>query len=239
MVETVEDMIYEEYLKEKVKESELNSLKETPIKTIVFDFGGVIFTDGSWAALKKIKNTLRLKEEDIEALEECFGNEPGAMGQLLRLGIISLDEFLDRFVKKLGLKKSKKKLIKNLWFSSYVPNYNMRKIIKKLYKTKKYRLVAFSGNVRERIKYLEKRYDLLKFFDDKVFTFDYQKNKRDMEFYSELLLHVDCDPSEAVLIDDSWNNISRAQKVGMKAIHFAYTKKFLKDLKKLDIEINL
>ena len=102
-----------------------------------------------------------------------------------------------------------------------------------------YRLVAFSGNVRERIKYLEKRYDILKFFDDKVFTFDHQINKRNLKFYNELLKHINCEPSEAVLIDDSWNNISRAKNAGLKAIHFGYTKQFLTDLQKLNVKINI
>ncbi len=236
MVQTIKETKFKEILNESISDAIFES-KQTPIKTIIFDFGGVIFTDGSWAAVKKLKNALRLQDEDCTILEECFSNEPGAMGQLLRLGLITLDEFLDRFIEKLGLKKSKKKLIKNLWFSSYVPNYNMRKIIKKL--SKNYRLVAFSGNVKERIEYLEKRYDILKFFNDRVFTFDHQKNKRDLEIYYELLEHIDCDPSEAVLIDDSWNNINRAKKVGLHAIYFAYTKQFLKDLDKLDIKVEI
>lgn len=233
MIETVKNNVYK-------KESiELNLVepKIKQIKTIVFDFGGVIFTDGSWMARKKIRNAFRLKDEDVELLKECFTNEPGDMGQLIRLGLISLDEFLDKFITKLNLPKSKKKLIKHLWNSSYVLNYKMRKVLKRL--SKKYRLVAFSGNVRERIEYLEKRYNILKYFDDMVFTFDYQKNKRDLELYRELLEHIDCEPSEAVLIDDSWNNVYRAEEVGMKGVVFSYTKKLLRDLEKIDIKIKI
>jgi len=233
MIETIKNYVPANQLKKiSIEGAELKN-----IKTIVFDFGGVIFTDGSWMALKKIKNALKLKADDYKLLKECFTNEPGDMGQLLRLGLISLDEFLDKFIEKLNLPKSKKKKIKHLWFSSYVPNYNMRKILKRL--SKKFRLVAFSGNVRERIKYLEKRYNILKYFDDMVFTFDYQKNKRDLTFYGELLDHIECHPSEAVLIDDSWKNIHRAKEVGMNGLHFAYTKKLLRDLEKIDVRISI
>ena len=233
MVETIKNFVAES----QIRKLNLERTNIGHIKTIVFDFGGVIFTDGSWMALKKIRNTLRLKDEDYKLLKECFSNEPGDSGRLIRLGLITLDEFLDRFIEKLNLPKSKKKKIKHLWFSSYVPNYNMRKILKLL--SKKYRLIAFSGNVRERIDYLDKRYNILKYFDDMVFTFDYQKNKRDLLFYEELLDHLDCEPSEAVLIDDSWNNIHRAEQVGMKSVHFSYTKKLLRELEKIDVKINI
>jgi len=233
MVETIKNLTHENQLSKLA----LETTNFGQIKTIIFDFGGVIFTDGSWMALKKIKNTLKLKDEDFILLKECFSNEPGDIGQLIRLGLITLDEFLNRFIEKLNLPKSKKKKIKHLWFSSYVPNYNMRRILKRL--SKRYRLVAFSGNVRERIDYLDKRYNILKYFDDMVFTFDYQKNKRDLSFYEELLDHIDCEPSEAVLIDDSWKNIKRAKQVGLKRIHFSYTKKLLRDLEKIDVKINI
>ena len=79
----------------------------------------------------------------------------------------------------------------------------------------------------------------MKFFDDMVFTFDYQKNKRDLSFYEEVLNRLDCNPSEAVLIDDSWNNIKRAEQVGMKGIHFSYSEKLLRDLEKIDVKIKI
>jgi len=236
MVETVKNQNYDEILRDTLSKSVLK-LKETPIKTIIFDLGGVVFTDGSMLAIKKIKNALRLDEGECELLEECFSNNPGDMGQLIRLGLITLDEYLDQFIKKLNLSKSKKKALKHLWFSSYVPNYKMKKILKKLLKS--YRIIAFSGNVRERIIYLKKRYSLLKYFNGMVFSYDYNKNKRDLDFYQVLLDHIDCDPAEAILIDDSWDNIKRAEMVGLNGIHFSYTEQFLRDLDAFDVKIEI
>ena len=224
----------EEY--EDTLEQKLDFPEKIKIKTIVFDLGGVVFTDGSMLAIKKIKRALRLKNEDLEILEECFDNEPGSMGRLIRLGLITFDEFVDKFAKKLNLPKSKKNKIRDLWFSSYVPNYLMKKIIERL--SKNYRLVIFSGNVKERIKYLKKRYHkIFKHFDDAVYSFDYQKNKRDLSFYRELLNHIKCDPSEAIFIDDSWNNIERAESLGLNGIHFSYTEQLLDDFEQYGIEL--
>jgi HAD superfamily hydrolase (TIGR01509 family) len=236
MVETVKENNYGKFLTDSISNSAFKS-NRAPIKTIIFDLGGVVFTDGTWMAIKKIKRSLRLNEEDCDSLEECFSNEPGAMGQLIRLGLMTLDKYLSQFAKKINLPKSKKKLIKHLWFSSYVPNYKMKKILKKL--SKNYNIIAFSGNVKERIDYLKKRHSLLKFFDDMVFSYDYHKNKRNLEFYQELLNHLNCDPSEAILIDDSWNNIKRAEKIGINGIYFSYTEQFLRDLEDFDVKINI
>lgn len=208
------------------------------IKTIVFDLGGVIMTDGSMLAVKKIKNALQLRKEDEQAIEECFSNDSGAMGQLLRLGLLTLSEFEDEFARKLSLSNKQKKMIRHLWFSSYVPNFFMTKLLKQL--SKQFRLVIFSGNVRERIEYMRKRYHkVFKYFDDAVYSFDYQKNKRDMAFYDELLTHLDCKPEEALLIDDSVNNISRAKAFGMDGVHYAYTEKLIKDFDKKGIKVHL
>ena len=234
MVQTLKEKSFNNLYRKAVPESVLK-IHNGPIKTIVFDLGGVVFTDGTWMAMKKIKNTLRLKDHEIESLEECFDNEPGDMGQMIRLGLITLDEYLDQFISKLNLPKSKKKTLKHLWFSSYVPNYKMKKILKKL--SKHYRIVVFSGNVRERIQYLKKRYSLLKYFDDMVLSYDYHKNKRDLTFYQELLEHIDCNPEEAILIDDSWKNIRRAEIVGMNGIHYSYTEQFLRDIGEFNVEI--
>lgn len=222
---------------ERVAKSDINlKPKDIKIKTLIFDLGGVIFTDGSMLAKKKIKDALHLSKDDIHLLEEYI-NKDGKIGNLIRLGLINLEELIEKFLLKIRYSKSKKKMIKHLWFSSYVPNYRMMKLVKNL--SKNYRLVIFSGNVKERIEYLEKRYHFLKYFDETVFSFDYNINKQKLDFYYELLAHIDCKPEEAILIDDSWDNIRRAKKVGLNGVYFLYTKQLLKTLKKFGIKIKL
>jgi HAD superfamily hydrolase (TIGR01509 family) len=236
MEEPVRNYIYDDFIESQIG-YEFGTFKDIKIRTIIFDFGGVLFTDGTWAAIKKLINTLHLNENQCEILEECFSNKSGSLAQLIRMGLITLDEFLNKIIIKLGLPDSKKKLIKHIWFSSYVPNYKMKKILKQL--SKKYKLVAFSGNVKERIKYIQKRYDFLKYFDDMIFSFDYKRSKKELELYHELLNHIDCEPSEAILIDNSWGNINRAKKVGLNGIFYSYTKQLFENLKEFEVRLNL
>jgi len=205
------------------------------IKTIVFDLGGVYFTKGSYLAIEKIANLYNIKS--IAKVREILEDRPGTEAYLLRLGLITMDEFEEIVIKKFKIKEQDKFHIRNIWFSSYIPNYKMEDVVKQL--KKRYRLVIFSGNVRERVEYLDKRYHFLQYFDDTVFSFECQKDKNDIDFYEELINHINCEPSQAILIDDEMKNIIRAKTIGLNGILYYYTEHFVEELKKFGIELDI
>ena len=61
------------------------------IKTIVFDLGGVYFTPGSFLAIEKIKEIYDIENEKL--LREIFNDKPNSESNLLRRGLIKIDEF--------------------------------------------------------------------------------------------------------------------------------------------------
>ncbi|MFW9828145.1 MAG: HAD family hydrolase [Candidatus Thorarchaeota archaeon] len=205
------------------------------IKTIIFDLGGVYFTPGSFLAIEKIKEIYDIENE--KALREIFSDQPNSEGNLLRRGLITIDEFEESLFSKLGINKKERKHTRYIWFGSYCIHYGIESLLQEL-KRNKYRLLIFSGNVRERVEYLEKKCGFLKYFDDIVFSFDYHLNKDDIEFYRELINHIECEPSEAILIDDEKKNIKIARSMGLRAIHYYYTEKLIEDLKKYGIIVN-
>ncbi len=205
------------------------------IKTIVFDLGGVYFTPGSFLAIEKIKEIYDIENENL--LKDIFSDIPNSEGNLIRKGLITIEEFEERLFLKMNIQNKEKDHIRYIWFGSYCLHYGIEKIIKEL--RKNYRLVVFSGNIRERVTYLNKKCEFLKYFDDAVFSYDYYTNKDDLEFYKELLKHIDCNPAEAILIDDEKKNIQLARSLGFNGIHFYYTEKLIKDLKKFNINLNI
>ena len=204
------------------------------IKTLIFDLGGVYFTPGSFLAIEKIKEIYDIKNEKL--LREFFSDKPNSEGNLLRRGLMTIDEFEEKLFSKLEINKKERKHTRYIWFGSYCIHYGIEDLIKVL--KKKYRLLIFSGNVRERVEYLNKKCDFLKYFKDAVFSYDYQKNKDDIEFYKELIRHIECEPSEAILIDDEKKNIKIARSLGFNGIHYYYTEKLIEDLKKYGIFID-
>lgn len=231
----VEILDLEEIVDETLDASELQLLETPEIKTIVFDLGGVFFTDGSRFAIQRLQYLYGI--EDYAQIAECFSNDEGTIGRAIRLGQATIDEFEEAVCDKLNIPEEKKEYIRNIWFGSYVPNYGMIDIVKKL--SKKYRLVIFSGNVRERIEYLDDRYDFLKYFDEAIFSYNYELNKRDLEMYGVLEEHLDCNPCEAILIDDSKKNLIKAESIGMNGILYAYSEQFIEELSAFGIDIDL
>ena len=210
-------------------------MPEYNIKTIIFDLGGVYFTRGTHLAVERIVDIYKIKQHHL--LREFFRDRYQKEGYLLRLGLMTMDEFEERLVSNFNIEIDNLHHIRKLWFGSYIPLYNMETLVDVL--RKKYRLVVFSGNIRERIEFLDNRYQFLNKFDAFLFSYDYQKNKRQIEFFEELLNHIQCEPSEAILIDDERRNIKSAQSVGLNAILYFYTEQLINDLKKYRMEINL
>ena len=204
------------------------------IKTLIFDLGGVYFTRGSYLAMEKIIDIYDIKQENL--IREFFKDSYKKEGHLLRLGLITMDEFEKRLISTFNINVNKIDHIRNIWFGSYVPHYNMRKLILDL---KRYRLIIFSGNIKERIEFLNQRYDFLKLFDDSLFSYEYQKNKDNIEFYHILLKHLQCEPSEAILIDDEKKNIRIAESIGIHGILYYYTEHLIEELKKYNISIHI
>ena len=130
------------------------------IKTIIFDLGGVYFSSGTTLAIKKIVDYYNIRDKEV--VMDIFGNKPESEGYLLRLGLITMKEFERSIVSKLQLQEKDKDHIRYVWFNSYIPNYRMKEVVKQL-RNMDYKLVIFSGNVRERIEFLDSRYNFLRY----------------------------------------------------------------------------
>jgi HAD superfamily hydrolase (TIGR01509 family) len=205
------------------------------IRTIIFDLGGVYFTPGSFLAIEKIKEIYDIENEKL--LREIFSDKPNSEGNLLRRGLITIDEFEERLFSKLGIDVKERKHTRYIWFGSYCIHYGIEELLERL-KRNNYRLIIFSGNIRERVDYLEKKCGFLKYFDDAVFSFDYEMNKNNIKFYEELTNHLECKPSEAILIDDEKRNLIIARTLGFYGIHYYYTERLIESLKKYEIKLD-
>ncbi len=139
-----------------------------------------------------------------------------------------MDEFESRFYSKFKIKEKNPHNLRMIWFSNYIPYYSILKILEEL--SKEYKLIIFSGNIEERIKFLDHRYNFLRFFHTSLFSYDYHYSKSEKDFYYELEKQLECEPNEALLIDDSFEVIEIAKSMGFNTILFSYTEQFIKDL---------
>jgi HAD superfamily hydrolase (TIGR01509 family) len=205
------------------------------IKAIVIDLGGVYFENGTKIALPKIYKLVKAPKKKID---EIFCGYPYKEGWLYRRGKITKKKFWNAAVKKLKINKKLTPKLQEIWNSSYKPIKGMKEIVTKL--RRNYKVIAFSGTTKERVAYQNKKYGLLKDFDDFVLSFKVGFTKREIEFYKILLKRLEkmkCRPEECILIDDGKFVLDIAKSFGLKTILFKNPKQLKADLKKFGVKI--
>jgi putative hydrolase of the HAD superfamily len=202
------------------------------IKYIVCDLGGVYFSDGTKSAVEKIKKSYGA---DQKTVDELFTSSPRKEGYLLRVGKIEAADYWKLVSEKLGIPKDKIPEVRELWYGSYELNRDVEKIVESL--RSKYKVVVFSGNIKERVEYLNKKHGVLDKFDNFVFSYEHGLHKGDLGFVEKLLKEIDARPSECVYIDDKDEYLELGRKLGMKTILFHDASSLKIDLEKLGVEV--
>ena len=193
------------------------------IKTIIFDLGGVYFTDGTKKAVEKISLKYKIPSNQISLVLQ------GELGTQYRIGAFTVDEFWDSAKEKWGNKEIPSEDLTALWLEGYEPIPETVNIIHRLNK-KGYELIFLSDNVKERVEYLEERYKFLKNFKDGVFSHVIGTRKPDPAIYKHALKISSHPPSECVYIDDKKDLLVPARELGMNTVHFESPEQLRSDL---------
>lgn len=179
------------------------------IKTIVFDLGGVIFKEGKSVALENLYKTYQY---DKKIVFDILWSHKSID---LRKGIIEDWEFWD-WAQGQVPEEYNVLNIKRAWYDGYILDKDMLGIVKRLYR--RYRLVIFSGNIKSRIEYLERKYHFRKYFDLEIYSYDYHVTKPDKKFIEILIGQLGGKPEEMVYIDDVEECVIIAKSFGINAI---------------------
>ena len=201
------------------------------------DLGGVYFSDGTNIAFEKMNSVIKV-QVPRERLEQLFHGKQGFLGGLFYRGKIEPEEFWKKVAQELKINLSNTRKLREIWYSSYTPNKRMKELVLKL--GKKYKLIIFSGNTKERVKYLDEKYEFKQYFDDFVFSFDVGGTKKESIFYEALiktLSKLDVQPEEAILIDDKEKALETAKSFGFKTILFKDAGQLEQDINKLGINV--
>jgi 2-haloacid dehalogenase len=93
-------------------------------------------------------------------------------------------------------------------------------IFKELKESGKYKIYALTNWSAETFPVAVQRFDFLNWFDGVVVSGAEKMRKPTPEFYHLLLNRYHVQAEEALFIDDNYRNISAAEKLGIKSIHF-------------------
>jgi putative hydrolase of the HAD superfamily len=182
------------------------------IKTVIFDLGGVYFSDGTKRAIRIISEQYKLSEQKVKDVLK------GKLGTKYRIGELSDNEFWNEAKKYWRLEVPSEDLA-NIWLEGYKPIEGTSAIIDRL-NSAGYEVLFLSDNVQERVNYLEKRYPFLDKFKDGIFSHLVHTRKPDLAIYKMVLEKSANLAEECIYIDDKTELLEPAEVLGIKGIVF-------------------
>lgn len=194
------------------------------IKVIIFDLGGVVFENGTRKIKEFLKREYHLTEDILNIM--FYGHET----YLFRTGQLSPNEFWS-FIDSIAVQEKleiRKNEIRSLWYNFFTPREGIFTLLELLHNN--YELGIISGNIKERISFLDEKYNFRKYFDWEVYSFDVGVNKPDPKIYQEALMKTKELSSKCLYIDDKDIFIEPAKKLGMHTILFKNYEVLLKDM---------
>lgn len=197
-------------------------------KLILFDLGGVLFTNGTKKFIDNLSTRYNIPLVKIQEIID------GNIGTQYREGKISKNEFWQKVISILGLKENINTL-ENEWINGYELIGGTKDIILSL--KGKYKLYYLSDNVEERVRKLDQKFGFLQWFDDGIFSHKIGVRKPNPLVYKAALEKANAIPAETIFIDDKPHFLIPAREMGITAIHFESPEKLKKNLQRLNIKI--
>ena len=190
------------------------------IRTIIFDFFGVISTEVSPRWFAK-----RFSDTEAKLLKEKYMS----MADVGKYSETELFEYLSL------LSGETAEDIYNEFMSYVEINLALVNIILKL--KKKYKIVLLSNALDTWLHKILANNDLYRCFDHFVISGEEGIAKPSEEIYRIALSRSLTEPADAIFIDDNIKNTLAAEKVGIRGIVYENNEKLLSDLKGVGVEI--
>jgi HAD superfamily hydrolase (TIGR01509 family) len=182
------------------------------IRAIVFDLGGVLFSEGKRVALERLSKHYAYRQDLVSKILLS------SQSLDLRRGLLTDEQFWSWAQRQLPSGYDAE-VIKREWYGGYLLDEDILGLIKKL--KEKYRLVAFSGNIKSRIAFLEKKYAFRELFDVEIYSFDHHLTKPDRKFTAIMVRECGCRPEEIIYIDDNEKYVWPAQELGVQVLIYS------------------
>lgn len=197
-------------------------------KAIIFDFGGVLLRTQNHQGRRKWEEKLGLEEWGLEVV--VFGSEMGTKAQM---GEISYEDLWAWIGRRFNLSPQElKDLHRDFWVGDELDS-DLVDYIRWLKRDYQIAMISnASDNLRQN---LRNRYGITDVFDLIVCSAEEHVMKPHKEIYLRTLERLDCEPAEAVFVDDSEPNIQAARKLGMFAVHFRPSTDLSSEFMKLGI----
>jgi putative hydrolase of the HAD superfamily len=194
------------------------------IRTVIFDFGGVLSDEGFKQGLTAIGERNNMNPEALFATAEELIYETGYV-----TGAIREHDYWNALRTKTGIGGSDKELREEILkrFTLREDMLNHVKMIKSA--------GLITAILSDQTNWLEEINQNIPFFHlfDHVFnSYSIHKGKRDPLVFTDVCSAIGIAPEETLFVDDNIENIKRARDKGLHTLHFHDTKCFAEELQK-------
>lgn len=194
------------------------------IKTVIFDFGGVLAEEGFREGLKAIAEKNGLNPEEFFRIADDLIYKTGYV-----TGMSDEVVYLNELRKVTGIKESNKE-IKDEILNRFILRPDVIDYVKKL-RSRGF-ITAILSDQTNWLDEINRKSPFFHHFDYVFNSFKLKKGKRDSSVFREVCSAIGLQPEETVFVDDNINNINRALQERLNAIQFINVKDLDRELEK-------
>jgi glucose-1-phosphatase len=180
--------------------------------TIVFDLGNTVIRFDHNISAKKIAKLCSL---DLKKIYDMFFDSE--ITRAFEKGALSPSQFHQKASELLGVKIPYEEFVP-IWNDIFWEDEEVCKIAREL--KKNYKLFLLSNVNRLHFEYIEKKFDIIKIFDELILSFKIGAMKPDRRIYDEVIHRVGGDKKALLYIDDREDLIKESALMGIDSIRF-------------------
>jgi putative hydrolase of the HAD superfamily len=198
------------------------TIKIVPIDLVLFDFGGVIAEEGFRNGLQSIAQHNGLDKEAFvkEAYDLTFNGG-------FVIGEVDEHTFWVKLRDRTGIKGSDQEL-RNEILSRFVLRPWMLELVQQLHNSSV--STAILSDQTKWLDELDAQHNFFKLFDRVFNSYHLGKCKKDPSWFEDVLDEMGFRPEQSLFIDDSLDNIKRAQNRGLHTIHYQDKDSFMESM---------
>jgi epoxide hydrolase-like predicted phosphatase len=193
------------------------------MKTVVFDFGAVLF---HWQPVELLQQVLPDLAPDETAARRLAADifqsfHPDSDWARFDLGTIEVDALAERIAARIGTKAEAMRTMIEAVPHHLRPMDDSVALLHEL-KARGYRMCFLSNMPHPYAEHLERSHDIVQQFHDGIFSARVEMIKPRDEIFHLARQRFSLEPAQTVFLDDSLHNIDAARRHGWQAIHFSH-----------------
>ncbi len=201
----------------------------SPITTIIFDFGNVFVNWDARNLYKRFFPTLEAVDSFLEEIQFAEWNARQDAGRPFKEGVVILSKQFPQYADLIQAYDTH-------WMESITETLHDTILIARNLKKSGWPLYLLSNFSTEKFELMKVQHDFLEIFDDMIISGEYNIVKPDPAIFEIALKRINRKAGECLFIDDSIANIETARTMGFATIQYHSPAQLKRDLFQLSIK---